>query len=346
MLKASLFACLHTFSRFVPLSRLISWTGQSLFLPFYHAVGTHLPHIHHLYPPRSEQQFRADLDYLLAHYEPIDLEQLWVLIKNETPLKKPAFLLSFDDGLREVYDIVRPILLQKGIPAVVFLNPEFVDNQALMFRYKASLLIEQWDKAPPSSAVIQRTKELLVSHQRFRRDLRTSLLGIRFSQRQVLDQIAHEWQLDWQTFLQDQRPYLSLRQIQHMQQEGFVFGAHSLDHRRYGDWPLSEQLRQTQDSMAWVQQHLSPSLRAFAFPFTDYGVTEEFFEAILGPHGPIDVSFGGAGLKQDVSPRQLQRFPMEKTTRPAHTIIPAEYVYYLLKAPFGKNTLQRKNKRG
>lgn len=341
MIKRLLLSVLQGISSPIPLNRLIRATGQDIFLPFYHTIGTHLPHIHHLYPPRSEQLFKEDLAYLLRHFDPISIHDLYQIVTGQKQLTRPAFFLSFDDGLREVYDIARPILRQQGIPASIFLNPDFVDNRDLMFRYKASLLIEAWQTAKKSLPLRQGVQTFLKRQHALYTNVESSLLRIRFSDRTILDELAELLEVDWQAFLREQQPYMSLEQIREMQAEGFTFGAHSLDHRRYYDWPLTEQLRQTTESMDWVLEHLNPTLNTFAFPFTDHLVSTDFFEKVLGEPGNIDLSFGGAGLKKDIHPRQLQRFPMEKTRLPANRIISAEYVYYLLKQLFGKNSIQR-----
>ena len=341
MLKNLLFPLLPSLSRFFPLPSLLKWTGQPIFLPYYHSIGTGLPHIRHLYPLRPETVFRQDLDYLLRYFEPIGLERLLEIVQKKEKLKRPVFWLSFDDGLREVYEIARPILLEKGIPATLFLNPDFVDNRDLMFRYKTSLLIETWKSDELEEKEREQGTALLQDHHAFSQSLPYSLLQIRFAKQNILDQLADLWGVNWHAFLSDQRPYLTTDQIRQMQQEGFTIGAHSLDHRRYYDWPLEEQLRQTQESMAWVDQHFSPSIRTFAFPFTDHLVSRAFFEEVLGEKNGLDLTFGGAGLKQDISPYHLQRFPMETSSRPAQQIIPTEYLYYLLKAPLGKNRIQR-----
>jgi len=69
---------------------MISASGQSLFLPFYHGVYEKVAptYIKHLYPIRSLDQFRKDLDVLLKHFEPIDLPFLIDYQKNPKKLKK------------------------------------------------------------------------------------------------------------------------------------------------------------------------------------------------------------------------------------------------------------------
>ena len=104
--------------------------------PYYHVVSDRpLPHITPLYRHRTIQEFQADLDWLLKYYEPIH----WSEIDRYEKEQKPAFCLTFDDGLKEFYTIVAPILEEKGVPCVCFLNSAFVDNKDLMFRYKEAL---------------------------------------------------------------------------------------------------------------------------------------------------------------------------------------------------------------
>lgn len=110
--------------------------NRHVICPYYHAVSDKpLPHISPLYRHRTVAEFRADLDWLLAHYKPIR----WSEIDQYAQAGEPAFCLTFDDGLKEFYTIVAPILEEKGIPCLCFLNSAFVDNRDLMFRYKEAL---------------------------------------------------------------------------------------------------------------------------------------------------------------------------------------------------------------
>lgn len=296
-----------------PWRSLRQMTGLKLFLPFYHLVSDENPaHIKHLYPVKTVKQFEADLDFILKYYRPVALWQVQQAVFEQKHFQQPVFHLSFDDGLRECYDVIMPILLRKGIPATFFLNPAFIDNKALMYRYKASLLCEL---APAQ---------------------RTAFLGARYANQHLLDSKAQELGYSYEDFLRTQRPYMSLAQISEMQKQGFSFGAHSLDHPQYNQLAPAEQHRQTQESLAQIQTLLQVQSPCFAFPFTDDGVQLAHYQAF-----PNTLFFGGAGVKYDTPANSLQRFPMEKTMQSAHTLIATEYLYYLLKMPFGKNRIQR-----
>ena len=81
-------------------------------------------------------------------------------------------------------------------------------------------------------------------------------------------------------------------------------------------------------------------IKAFAFPFTDHGVSNEFFR-LAKSRKVFDISFGTAGLKEDEFPFHFQRFPMEGTGLGASQLIKGEYFYYILKRLIGKHKIQR-----
>lgn len=340
MLKSTLIQSLHHFSRYIPLS-FLKFCSQQYFLPvFYHTISDQpLPHIRHLYQVRDSPTFRADLDYLLKHYTPIDLATLLGHVYEQKPLPKAAFLLTFDDGLSQCATVVAPILQQKGIPATFFINSDFVDNKALMFRYKASLLIECLKEETPAQQ--QLVQQKLAAHQLPFKGIKESLLGVRWPQQAVLDQLAQALDYSFEDFLLQEQPYLTTTQIQQLLQQGFDIGGHSQNHPTYNLLALPEQLSQTLQCQAELEQQFELSNRVFAFPFTDYGVSAAFFEQILGSSG-FQLTFGGAGLKKETITGQLQRLGIEtQSLTPLPTTVHTEYCYFLLKAIFGKNTLHR-----
>ncbi|MBP6810609.1 MAG: polysaccharide deacetylase family protein [Saprospiraceae bacterium] len=297
--------------------------GDKLFLPFYHLVSDESPpHVRQLYPVRTERQFREDLDFLLKHFQPIDLQTLWEHVFEKRAFDRPVFHLSFDDGLRECHEVVIPILLEKGIPASFFLNPDFIDNQGLMFRYKASLL---------SVAHLQGVPHF------------PDPLAVKYENRHLLDTWAEAIGLDFAAFLVDQKPYLSTVQIQDMQAKGFTFGAHSLDHPQYGQIPLEEQIRQTVQSLSEVKSCFGVALNTFAFPFTDDGVGLEFFNTVQEKLGEPLLSFGSASAKRDEVPTHLQRFAMERTLLPARNVVSAELAKAVMRRMLGRNVVRRQH---
>ncbi len=343
MLKSTFIQGINRFAHRVPLHQLIQWSEQYLFLPFYHAIEgeERLRHIHHLYPVRTKKQFEADLDYLLQYFTPISIEDLIAHVQQKKLLKKAVMHLSFDDGLREVYDIAFPILKRKGIPASVFVNSAFVDNKALFYRYKVSLIIEHLVENILSKKQIQQINQVLQTALATTiKDQKAALLQLNYHQQDTIQTIARILNLDFDQFLQSYQPYLTIDQLTHLQNEGFRIGAHSIDHPLYAGLSLEDQLHQTEESIQYVQEKFSPKHNIFSFPFTDDGVERTFFE-ILQKDEIIDLSFGCAGLKKQEYPFHFQRFPMEKTPSPAKIAVNSAYAYFLSKGLIGKNQMNR-----
>jgi peptidoglycan/xylan/chitin deacetylase (PgdA/CDA1 family) len=302
------------FAPVLPLDILCAATGHDFIIPFYHVVSDEeCPHIRHLYGYKSVKRFEEDIDYLARHYQPVGADALPDIVAGKYKGKR-IMLLTFDDGLRQMYDIVAPILLRKGIPAVFFLNTDFIDNKGLMFRYKASLA---WDLVTDKQKLTNAISDTQVMEQL------TSVITDRFA-----------------VFLREYKPYMTTTQIQSLLSEGFTIGAHSSSHPYYEYLSLDEQLDETLGSLDILAKDFGITQRLFAFPFTDHGVSKSFFDRIFA-EGKVDFSFGGAGIKNDVHPRQFQRIPMEGWSAGAEQTLKSEYLYYMLRGPLGRNTIQR-----
>src|SRR5438067_10965432 len=92
-------------------------------LPYHHLVSDkELLHIKHLYSYKNTNQFKKDIDYFLKYFKPATVDELMDKINNKRPLPAGRFLLTFDDGFKEVYEVIAPILSACKIPAIFFIN--------------------------------------------------------------------------------------------------------------------------------------------------------------------------------------------------------------------------------
>jgi peptidoglycan/xylan/chitin deacetylase (PgdA/CDA1 family) len=243
-------------------------------------------------------------------------------------------LPSFDDGFREMADVVAPILKAKGVSGMFFVNSAFVDNRELCFHQKIALLVGHLtDK--PSQTLEEKLKVLLLANGINGSETIPMLRSVRYARRSVLDEAAVICGLNFETFLALEKPYLTSEQIRVMVRDGFAIGGHSVDHPFYGDLPLNEQLRQTQQSVEFVQNKFGIGYRAFAFPHSDSGVSREFFERSYGD-GTLQISFGTDGLLRDPWPKHFQRFSMEKTSLHPGPMVCRQYARRLF-----RQTVQR-----
>lgn len=329
---------------FIPLELLKGITGLRSVFPFYHLISDDdVIHIRHLYKVHRVNDFMKDLEFLLKNYDPIDPGEWIAAFKNGEKIRKHGFLLTFDDGLSEFYNIVAPILLKKGIPAICFLNSAFIDNKDLFYRYKASILIERLTSPSVPLSGIKAMQEYLASRNIQYDESCTFLYSINYLNRHHLDEIARILEVDFREYLSAHRPYLETGQIKELIKQGFLFGSHSIDHPRYSDLPLEQQVFQTDSSMKRIALDFGLDYKLFSFPFTDFGLSKDLFEALFRENENIvDLSFGCAGLKKDECSKNIQRIPFEAGGFSAREIVYGEYFYYLAKGFLGKNRITRK----
>lgn len=316
---------------------LLAASGRKLFLPFYHTISNlPLPHIQHLYKVKTITEFEKELDFMLRYFRPISVNELTAYVKNRQTITQNSLVLSFDDGLKEMYEVVYPILKRKGIPAIFFLNTAFIDNRDLFFRYKASLIIDKiLNSDKDAYQILTEASGIKFKHNA---DAILQILSIDYKNRHLLDSMAEKLGLSFKKFLESERPYLETSQIKEMADNGFYFGAHSIDHPYFHEITPDEQLFQATESLRYIREHFGERHSFFSFPFYDTLVKRSFYEKLYGDdhNEKPSLIFGSAGLKNDEFPFVQHRLCMEHDENGIR-LLHSEYFRYLIKAILHKN---------
>lgn len=271
-------------------------------LPSGHIVtDTAPPHVRHLYTVPSISKFRSDLDCLCRQYRPLPISDLEQLPRRRENRTSPSdFVLSFDDGMREVYEIIAPMLRAKGIPAIFFINSATIDNKQLMWRHKVSLLIERSSQQPgrvPPQISVRPGESWLAK-----------LRALRFADEHILDEVARFLEVDFDEYLHTAKPYMTSGQVLDLARAGFEFGSHSHSHPYFHEIPVEDQKKQIARSVAFIRD-LGLQCRSFAFPFHDDGVPASIFRYMRDLD--ILVSFGTSEARRDSIVFSFQRFAID-----------------------------------
>lgn len=324
---------MHNAIRQTILTKLIStipyplWEKMAktdLVVPYYHlASDEEVLHVKHLYKYKNTQQFQQDIDFLAKRFTVISLNDLLNHLDSGTAIPQKALLLTFDDGLREIYDNVAPILLQRGISATIFVSSGFLDNKKLFFKHKASILADyfQHQQNPKVNREISR---IFQKYGITCNKIYQGILSITYANCTMLDEAAELIGYDFEHYLQKKKPYLTCDQIQRLLNQGFTIGAHSIDHPNYSALPLEQQFFQTITSIEVIKNQFNLAYRAFSFPHSDHLLSKTLFTNLFSS-GKMDISFGNQGLRKDEFPANIQRINLEKQVLPAHQLLAYEY---------------------
>lgn len=295
----------------LPMSLIKSVNSAGTLLPYHHTVSNDfLPHIKHLYNYKNEKQFTNDIDFLLKHYNPISTDDFKKCIIENSVLPQKSFLLSFDDGLKEIYEIIAPILLQKGVPAYFFINPSFINNKELFYRYKVSLLINEILKNKEQVYFLNIFYDTLGIKNKNFYEIIKLLKNIDNNNAYLLEIIAGKIGFSFNDFLLSKQPFLTEEQLKLLHIKGFTLGGHSMDHPHYHNLSLSEQVEQTIASCKYVNEILGVNNCSFSFPHSDEGISQEFFNIMKDYNIPL--YFGTQNQKMEIKNRMLHRFNAER----------------------------------
>lgn len=307
-------------------------------LPVYHCVSDeNLPHIKHVIQYKNSRAFETDLDCLSKHFQWVNWQEFKDFTSGNFKAQKKIALLTFDDGFSEFYDIVAPILERKGIYACNFINPAFIDNKEIMFRCKASLLIDSVENQKLINPEV--CSILSLNGSAANEIVKNEILKIGYQEKNKLDLLAEKLEIDFKLYLKEHKPYLNTEELQKLTNRGFGISSHSWDHPKYGNLSLKEQMESINKTFSYLKEN-NFLYESFAFPFTDFGVKSEFFEELF-KNEEMYCTFGTAGIKVDNVKKNFQRIPMEMGER-AEKILKKEIAYFKLKKLINKNTIVRK----
>lgn len=300
-------------ARRVPFSGIAALTGCKTLVTLHHLVSSDdVPHVKHLYCYKDEGRFQNDVDEILKRYVPISAADLLRAISGGGDLPgKRQVLFTFDDGLRETHDTIAPILAAKGAPGLFFVITDCVDNKALMYRHKASVIVDalKYSRTSDASknAILSLLSEAGVEVDR-RSNLTDAILCIGYEKRTLLDRVAAVLEVDFNEYLRRHKPYVTSEQIRSLKKGGFSVGAHSLDHPPFEHISPEEQVRQTTDSLGFVKTNYGVEQSYFAFPYGDTGVGLGYFERIASA---VDLTFGTRGFERSRTTWNVQRVSMD-----------------------------------
>ena len=268
----------------------------------YHAVAAKpLPHICHLYPHKTPTEFEADVVYLKSRYH-LPTWNEFVHNRN-TPHQsgRQTALLTFDDGLSQCFDYVRPILLKHKVPGIFFITKNCVDNQHMLYRHKASLCIERVTAAAPNeqSRLLSKVGQAFGIGEFSATGFATWINGLEIVNEDSIDQACELLEVDIQNVLARQKPYLTTEQIKQLAVDGFTIGGHSICHGRLQLFGAAEVEREIVESCEFIQQLVGTRDVPFAFPFNGKNLDRQFLNSIVQRHPFIQCLFDTAGLATD-----------------------------------------------
>jgi peptidoglycan/xylan/chitin deacetylase (PgdA/CDA1 family) len=325
----------------VPLQFLTRSSPVTSLFPYHHVVSDErLPHIINLYPYKNVKQFTADLDFLVKNFDPISAADLVSYVETHQKLPEKKFLLTFDDGFKEVSEVIAPILQRKGIPAIFFINPAFIDNKEMFYRNKISVILQAMSEKQSDNRLFKQIATVLDQASVEFPDLKQALLKITQTNKSKLDEIALLLNISFEEYLKSSRPWLTSEELAGLAEKGFCLGGHSWNHPYYQSLSVDEQIKQTVESCEFVSRFYKGKT-TFSFPHSDENLSQLLFDKLKNPGTGIDLLFGIQNQKNEINNKMIHRFNAERPQVEFSRLVKGMLAYTIIQKALNKQTIQR-----
>lgn len=118
---------IKTTLRRAPAVRGLALRGGALFRSLARAEPGLYTLCYHQVPEAQQDRFAAQLRHLGRHGDFIDADAAVARLAAGRPARDRAFLITFDDGYADTFEVARPVLKALGVPGIVFLISDWID---------------------------------------------------------------------------------------------------------------------------------------------------------------------------------------------------------------------------
>jgi len=275
--------------------------GGELRVVMYHVVSDeYLPHIRNLYAYKSAAQFERDLLSLKRNYHLISYPELIESLAGGKRVGPDSVMLTFDDGYRELFSEIRPLLLKHEIAGTFFVSTGFIDNRNMYYRNKVSLCIEEILQSgrKRKSAQLKEINRVFGQKLKNPKAFARWIKSFQPSEEDRIDRVSSILGIDIRRYLKEQRPYLSSDEVKLLVSDGFTVGAHGRLHHRLGLLGEDEIEEEVIGSCREIMNLTGRDHLPFAFPFTGWDIDSQFLEDLLSKYPFIKMIFGVRGDNQ------------------------------------------------
>lgn len=190
----------------------------------------------------SSEVFRMQMAHIARNFIPVSLNDLPAYLGGCLPIPKRAVIITFDDGFRDNYEIVAPILEQYGLRGVFYVPTSAVDGRPIWF-----VRLRYWSvESRKTMAEFLEASSRCASASEPEREKFLSTLERANS---VTDNLTMTWS-----------------QIRDLSARGHIIGSHTLNHPNLAKIDKLEAKREIDLSKVELERRLGFPVKHFSYP--------------------------------------------------------------------------------
>lgn len=222
--------------------------------------------------------FKKEISFLKRYFDVVSLDQIVDRLKTGKLFERPAVAITVDDGVRDNFDILFPVLKERGVPVTIFLTTGVIGTNQKIWVDRLSALIASTkqetltvgglfeDKCFSFRTIEERRRAYELIVQRLK-DVDMAQRDIYL--KKIEEALGHAEN--------GQRLMLNWDEVRLMQKNEIYFGAHTVNHPILTHMPLEDAKKEIADSKQRVERELGIPVKHFAYP---NGRPQDFNEAL------------------------------------------------------------------
>ncbi len=248
--------------------------------------------------------FKEQIRHILKYYTVIRMEELIAGVKKEKILPDNSLLLTFDDGYKDHFEFVFPILDGAGVQGSFFPSAKAIQEQRVLAVNKIHFILATVaDKKQIVSDIFVELDKFREEYSLARNEYYYQKLAIagrydaaevifikRILQRElpeklrnlIIDLLFYKYVAkDERSF--SQKLYMDVDQLKYLRQKGMYIGSHSYDHYWLDTLPPEKQVKEIELSLEFLKK-TGCNIEDFVFCYP-YGAYNESLLTILKEKG-------------------------------------------------------------
>lgn len=265
------------------------------------------------YGPDAES-FRKELQAMKRFADPVSEAELVAFAEGRAKLPRHGFMVTFDDGYRDNYELALPILKELGIPAIFFIPTEAIDERKLGWWDQIHYLVKKSTRseiqlggrrlelgpcrlAAAEACVQEMSSRPASGHESTEAFLRELSLacGVELPGPELCSAELMTWE-----------------QVLDAQRQGITIGAHTHTHRVLSTLSLDDQREELRSSKRMLEAKLGTPVRSLAYPVGGYEHFNPETKTLAQEEG-FDLAFSfNTGINCVVPPSLFDRFDVRR----------------------------------
>ena len=240
----------------------------------------------------TQEDFAQQMDFVGKNYNVVNCKRLVSFINGETELPPNAALITFDDGYLDNYTNAYPVLVERGLPAIIFLTSGFIGtNKPFYWDYISYCFYKTAKNGANLPLIGTQNWDDVASRERVLLQWIEALKRIPEVQKsEYVSQIAEllEVNVPESAF---EKLILNWDQVRVMSRSGLIeFGVHSVNHPILTRVPINEASREICESKRKIEEETGHTVNAIAYP---NGGVADFSQPVIqaSKEAGLDVAF-------------------------------------------------------